>query len=147
MTAKTAILPESNLVIFAINFARDRRVTDFSFFRGTTGQNFPGNRFQRFALFRCRLLIDVIIREVPVAEGIHHRLAFRALPHICYREAVEFHPAVVAFLNEEHLTAAAGHLGWFGIEPTRPSCITRTGLFQLAGNFPWSFVLWFIGCT
>jgi len=36
---------------------------------------------------------------------------------------------------------------WFGIEPTGASRVTGTGLFELAGNFPWNLVFWFIGRT
>src|SRR5438552_4977468 len=147
MTAKTTVLPESDLVIFALNLSVDRHITSFGLLRCARFQYLCRYCFQAFPLFERRLLIDVVKREVPVSERSHHRLAFRALRHVSNGEAVEFHFPVIASLNEEHLPAAAGHLGRFGIEPAWTRCITRAGLFELARNFPWSFIFWFINRT
>jgi len=80
-------------------------------------QHCAGDTFQRFALLGARLLVDVIIGKVPVAVRFHHRLAFWTLAHFRHSETVEPGFAVITFLDEEHLAAAAGHLGRFGIEP------------------------------
>ena len=62
------------------------------------------------------------------------------MAHGSDRQPIELGFAVITFLNEKHLAAAAGHLGWFGIEPARARGITRAGFFELAGDFPGSFV-------
>src|SRR6266496_2410781 len=144
MTAESAIPPKSDLVIFALDLARDRRVTRFGFLRCARRQHLRRDGFQCFALFRSGFLVDVIVREVPVSERFHHCLTLRALPHGRDGKSVEFHFSVIAFLNEEHLPAAAGHLGRLGTEPTGTRRVARTGFFQLARNFPWSLVFWLI---
>src|SRR5207248_2852804 len=146
-TAKRAILPKSDLVIFGLNLAGGRPVPCFGFLRCARRQHLCSDRFQPFSLLRSGLFVDVIVGEVPVSERLHHRLAFRALADAGDGKSIEFHFSVVAFFNEEHLAAATGHLGRFGIEPTGTSCITRTGFFELARNFPWSLIFWFIGRT
>src|SRR5947208_2790847 len=146
-TAKRAILPRGYLVIFGLNLAGDRHVPCFGFLRCARRQHLCSDRFQPFSLFRSGLFVDVIVGEVPVSERLHHRLAFGALADAGDGKSVEFHFSVVAFLNEGHLAATTGHLGRFGIEPAGTRGVTRTGFFELAGNFPWSLIFWFIGCT
>src|SRR6266496_6441497 len=144
MTPKRAILPKGDLVIFALNLAVDRRVARFGFLRSARRQHLRDDRFQCFALFGSRFLVDVIVGKIPVSERFHHRLTLGALPHSRYGKSVEFHSSVSAFTNEKHLSAAAGHLGRLGTEPAGTGGVARTGFFELAGNFPWSFVFWFI---
>src|SRR6266545_4255866 len=140
MTAKRAILPEGDLMVFVLNLAGDRHVARFSFLGCARRQYFRSDRFQCFALFRSRFLVDVIVREVPVAERFHHGLALRALPHSGDGESIEFNFSVISLLDEKHLAAAAGHLGRFGTEPAGTRGVARAGFFELAGNFPWGFV-------
>src|SRR6266542_5561807 len=144
MTAKRAILSKSDLVIFTLDLKGDRRVASLSFLRCTRRQHLRGNRFQCFALFGSRFLVDVIVCKIPVAERFHHRLTLGALPPSRDGKSVEFHSSVSAFTNEKHLSAAAGHLGRLGTEPAGTGGVARTGFFELAGNFPWSFVFLFI---
>src|SRR6266496_410941 len=147
MTPKRAILPKGDLVIFALNLAVDRRVARFGFLRSARRQHLRDDRFQCFALFGSRFLVDVIVGKIPVSERFHHRLTLGALPYSRDGKSVEFHFSVIAYLNEEHLTAAAGHLGRFGAEPTGTCGVARTGFFELSGNFPWSLIFWFIDRT
>jgi hypothetical protein len=70
-------------------------------------------------------------------------LTLRTLPDARDSQSVEFHFSVIAFLNEEYLSAAAGHLGRLGTEPTRTCGVARTSFFELAGNFPRGFVFGF----
>src|SRR6266498_533876 len=144
MTAKRAILSKSDLVIFTLNLTGNRHVASLSFLRCTRRQHLRGNRFQCFALFGSRFLVDVIVCKIPVAERFHHRLTLWALPHSRDGEPIEFHFSVSAVLDEEHLAAAAGHFCGLGIEPAWAGRITGTGFLELAGNFPWSFIFWFI---
>src|SRR5436190_6339136 len=146
-TAKRAILPKGDLVIFAVDLASDRHVARFRFLRCARRQHLRSDRFQGFALFRSRFLVDVIVGKIPVSERFHHRLTLGALPHSRDGKSVEFHFSVIAFFNEEYLAATTGHLGRFGTEPTGARCVTRTGFFELARNFPRGFIFWFIGRT
>src|SRR5207244_13457424 len=126
---------------------RDRRLTLFGFLRCARRQHLHRDGFQCFALFRSGFLVDVIVREVPVSERFHHGLALRALPHGRDGKSVEFHFSVIAFLNEEHLPAAAGHLGRFGTEPTRTRRVARKGFFQLASNVQRGLIYSLLCCT
>src|SRR6266516_825182 len=144
VTAKCAILPKGDLVIFALNLAIDRHVARFGFLRCARRQHLRSDCFQCFSLLRASLLVDIIVGKIPVSKRFHHRLTLGALPHSRDGKSVEFHFSVIAFLNEEHLTAATGHLGRFGTEPTGTCGVARTGFFELAGNFPWSLIFWFI---
>src|SRR5205823_12119397 len=125
----------------------DRHIASLSFLRCTRRQHLRGDRFQSLTLFGSRFLVDVIICKIPVSERLHHSLTLWALPDAGDRKSVEFHFSVIAFLNEEHLAAAAGHLGRFGAEPTWARGVARTRFLELAGNFPWSFVFSFICCS
>jgi hypothetical protein len=71
-------------------------------------------------------------------------LAFRTLAYCRDGKAVEFNFSVIAFLDEEHLPAAASHFGRFGIKPTRTRGVTRARFFELAGDFPRGFIFWFV---
>src|SRR6266498_67648 len=144
MTAKRAILPEGDLMVFVLNLAGDRHVARFGFLRCTRGQYFRSDRFQCFALFGSGFLVDVIVGKIPVAERFHHGLALRALPHSRDGESIEFNFSVISLLDEKHLAAAAGHLGRLGTEPAGTRRVARAGFFKLAGNFPRSFVFGFI---
>src|SRR6266566_1618242 len=146
MTSERTVLAKGDLVIFTLDFSGDRNVTSFGFLRGARRQYLRSDRFQCFALFWSRFLVDVIVGKVPVSERFHHRLTLGALAHSRDGKPIEFNFSIIAVLNEEHLAAATGHFCGFGIEPAWAGCITGTGFLELAGNFPWSFVFWLI-CT
>src|SRR5262249_54419356 len=86
----------------------------------------------------------VIVGKIPVSVRFHHCLAFGALPHGRDGQSIEFYFSVVTLLDEKHLAAAAGHLCRFGIEPAWTRRVARTGFFELAGDFPRSFIFWLI---
>jgi integrase len=144
MTLERPVLAKGDLVIFTLDLSGDRNVTSFGFLRGARRQHLRSDHFQCFALFRSRFLVDVIVGKIPVSERFHHGLSLRTLTDVGDGKAIESNFSIIAFLNEEHLAAATGHFCGFGIEPAWAGCITGTGFLELAGNFPWSFVLWFI---
>src|SRR5947208_13449897 len=136
MTAKSPVLTETDLVVFAFCLAGDRYIAGLGFLRSAGYHHHVGDRFERFALIGISFLVDVVIREIPIAERAHHRFARWALRHVGDCEAVQLDFAVGSFFDEEHLPAAASHLCRFGIKPAWTCRVTRTGLLQLPGNFP-----------
>src|SRR6266498_3097800 len=144
MALKRTVPAKGDLVIFSFDLAGDRNVTNFGSLRGARHQHRRGDSFQRFSLLRARLLIDVCVGKVPVPERFHHGLSLRTLTRVCDGKSIEFNFSIIAVLNEEHLAAATGHFCGFRIEPAWAGRITGTGFLELTGNFPWSFIFWFI---
>src|SRR5438105_7971324 len=143
MTAKSPVLTEADLVVFAFGLAGDRDIAGLGLLGSAGHHHYVGDRFERFALIGISFLVDVVIREIPISERAHHRFARWALRHVGDREAVQLHFTVGSFFDEEHLPAAASHLCRFGIKPAWTCRVTRTGLLQLPGDFPRRFTFGF----
>src|SRR6266700_6012639 len=142
MPMERAILPNRDLMFFALDFASDWCITRLRFLRHTWRQHRAGDGFQCFSLLRVGILVDVVICKVPIAVRFHHRLTLWTLAHCSDSQSVEFCVSVIAFFDEQNLAATTSHFSRFGVKPTWTCGITRAGFFELTGNLPWRFIFW-----
>src|SRR5437867_12764556 len=98
-------------MLFFLDLAGNRNVPDFHFVLWRSGPP-DGARdvLERLPLLYTRVLGDVDVGEVPVAERFHHRLSRRALPDKSDSQVIEAHVPIVAFSYEPRLPPATSPL-------------------------------------
>src|SRR2546422_1703916 len=134
---EAAVLTQRDPMLFPFDGAGDRYVTNLGLGRCFSDQHLLRERLQSVALLGVRLRVNVEVVEIPLPEGIHHRLPLRALDHASHRKAVQRDIPVAALLDEQELAAAAGHARRLRSEPARACGIAGAGFLELPHDPPW----------
>src|SRR5947209_7475941 len=118
-----------------LDLSRDRNVSIFPRFGGQR-KEMSREFLQRLALLFIRFFVNINVVEIPLAERFEHALVLGALNELAHRQPVQRNLSVMAFADEDNLSAVTRHSRWQGFKPARTGRTAGTGLLELSSYFP-----------